>query len=136
MSRDVRRVMRQLPTALERYQASMTEAQMLSSVQGKIKGLGGQSMHIRRAEKQDLEGWPDVVGVVPIDRDPDGPHLLVAVEIKTANDKRNAQQDEWIRRLGLVAASSAAILRAGRPKNIDELDLDNVLELIELQART
>lgn len=118
---------------IELYRAGMTEAQMLASVQGKIAGLGGQSMHIRRAEKQDTDGWPDVVGVVPINGDREGPHLLVAIEIKTRTDRRNPKQDEWLRRLGLVGATTA-VLRAGRPKYPDELDLDTVHELIEQGA--
>lgn len=94
---------------IERYRAAATEAEMLAFVQGTIAGLGGQSMHIRRADRQNVTGWPDVVGVVPIDGDRDGPHRLVAIEIKTRFDRRNPAQDEWLRRLGLVGATTAVL---------------------------
>ena len=115
---------------IDTWRASMTEAQMLDGLRGQIVTVNrGLFCHIQKPERQtDAKGFPDVLALVPCGG---GAHILYGIEVKTRNDRRRSEQDEWITRLNGVVEVRGLVLRAGAPKDIDEWEYDDVLAILE-----
>lgn len=112
---------------MEKYQNSMTEAQMLKALKDYTGAEGGFFFHVRDARGLDVEGMPDCVILIP--RSPRRMGVCAFFELKTQYDKVTSRQRHIIQAAGQIDETVGAIIRPN-PKGILEVTLDDALALL------
>ena len=110
------------------YQSSATESDMLKAITDAVDGVGGVWYRVRDSRAQAMDGFPDVLCLVP--DAPDSRDIaLLGFELKTKRDRKRPAQADFIAYLNATVRCYGAFVRAGEPKP-DEISIDDALAII------
>jgi hypothetical protein len=112
---------------MDKYRASMTEAQILKALKDYAGVEGGYCFHVVDSRMQDTTGMPDTLILIP--RSYAHPGIVGLFEIKTQYDRVSRLQEKVLQVAGAAQEIVAGIIRPN-PKALNEYTLDEALELL------
>lgn len=116
-------------TIFDVYQASATEGDMLKTITDAVDRVGGVWYRVRDSRAQAMDGFPDILCLVP--DAPDSRDIaLLGFELKTKRDRKRPAQEDFIHYLNATVRCHGAFVRAGVPLP-DEISIDDALAMIQ-----